>query len=119
MSYDISFRVKVEGCDLYVPVGEQHANITWNVGRIIRKSTGLEWKNEQNNGFCVDVMPKIQAGLDNLRLLPQCYRMYEPHNGWGTVEGTIRFFEQILREWDEFVRWYGTEIANVATFWIT
>ena len=51
MSYDISFKVKVDGTDTYVPVGACNANITWNVGEIIRRSTGLEWKNEANNGL--------------------------------------------------------------------
>ena len=45
MSYDITFKVKVAGIDKYVPVGDCTANITWNVGKIIRLSTGLEWKN--------------------------------------------------------------------------
>ena len=31
MSYDISFKVTVEGVDAYVPVGTCDANITWNV----------------------------------------------------------------------------------------
>ena len=60
MSYDISFKVKVEGLeDTYVSVGECDANITWNVREMIVKSTGLEWKNEQNNGLCKDVIPYI------------------------------------------------------------
>ena len=51
MSYDIDFRVKVEGLeDRYVSVGECDANITWNLREMIVKSTGLEWKNERNNG---------------------------------------------------------------------
>lgn len=119
MSYDISFRVKVEGLDRYVPVGSQSANITWNVGTIIRLSTGLEWNNEENNGLCVHVIPKIKAGLNELKKHPYRYRKYEAKNGWGTVEGTIGFFELVLREWDEFVFYYGTEIADIATFWIT
>ena len=119
MSYDISFRVKVEGIDRYVPVGSQSANITWNVGEIIRRSTGLEWKNEQNNGLCVDVIPKIKAGLQELKTHPSKYKKYEASNGWGTVDGTIRFFELIIREWDELVFFEGTEIAEIATFWIT
>ena len=45
MSYNISFKVKVEGVDTYVPVGTCDANITWNARKIIEKSTGLEWKN--------------------------------------------------------------------------
>lgn len=31
MSYDISFRVKVEGTDRYLDTGYCDANITWNV----------------------------------------------------------------------------------------
>lgn len=45
MSYDISFRVKVEGLDKWVDVGDCDANITWNVRKIIELSTGLPWKN--------------------------------------------------------------------------
>ena len=41
MSYDITFTVKVEGIDQYVPIGSCDANITWNVRKIIELSTGL------------------------------------------------------------------------------
>lgn len=118
MSYNISFRVKVEGIDKYVEIGSQSANITWNVGKIIRLSTGLEWKNEENNGLCVDVITKIKSGLYELLENPKKYKKYEAQNGWGTVEGTINFFDQILREWYEFQLYYE-ELVNVATFWIT
>lgn len=117
MSYDISFRVKVEGIDKYVEVGSQSANITWNVREIIRLSTGLEWKNEANNGLCVDVIPKIKKGLYELLENPQKYKPYEASNGWGTVEGTISFFDQILRDWYVFQMDYES-LVNVATFWI-
>lgn len=50
MSYDVAFKVKVEGVNAYVEVGDCNANITWNVRDIIRTSTGLPWKNEENNG---------------------------------------------------------------------
>ena len=43
MSYDISFKVKVDGVDAYVPVGTCDANITWNVRKIIEKSTRRRW----------------------------------------------------------------------------
>ena len=118
MSYDISFRVKVEGLDEYVEVGCQSANITWNVGKIIRLSTGLEWKNEANNGLCIDVIPKIRKGLYELLENPQKFKPYESPNGYGTVEGTINFFEQVLREWYELQTDYET-LVNVATFWVT
>lgn len=60
MSYDISFKVKVEGLeDTYIRVGSCDANITWNVREMIVKSTGLEWKNEQNNGLCCEWLCRV------------------------------------------------------------
>ena len=118
MSYDIAFKVKVEGVDAYVPVGVCDANITWNVGEMIRKSTGLEWKNEENNGLCVDVIPHILKGYGELVNHPGKYKQYEAPNGWGTVGGTMRFFETIINEWKDFKRWYP-ELVEVATFWIS
>ena len=117
MSYNISFKVKVEGVGAYVPVGTCDANITWNVRKIIEKSTGLEWKNGQNNGLCVDVVPKIEAGLRKLEQSPDKFKEYEASNGWGTVKGTAQFFRNILNDWNDFQRWYE-EFVPVATFWI-
>ena len=74
MSYDISFKIKGEGLeDTYVRVGECDANITWNVREMIVKSTGLEWKNEQNNGLCKDVIPYIANGYAELTKHPEKY----------------------------------------------
>ena len=119
MSYDISFRVKVEGIDRYVDVGDCTANITWNVRKIIELSTGLPWLNEENNGLCIDVIPKIIDGWNELKKHPEKYKPYEAKNGWGTVSGVINFFETIIKEWEQFRDWEGDELANVATFWIT
>ena len=118
MSYDISFRVKVEGIDKWVDVGDCDANTTWNVRKIIELSTGLPWVNGANNGLCKDVIPYIEKGLLELKTHPEKYRQYEAKNGWGTVESTIQFFDNILRDWDRLQNWYGEEIADVATFWI-
>ena len=117
MSYDISFKVKVEGVDAYVQVGACDANITWNVRKIIEKSTGLEWKNCQNNGLCVDVIPKIEAGLRMLEQTPDSFKEYEAPSRWGTVEGTIQFFRRIIEAWNDLLRW-NEELVPAATFWI-
>lgn len=117
MSYDISFKVKVEGIDAFVSVGDCEANITWNVRKIIELSTGLPWINEANNGLCVDVIPKIMHGYTELLCRPQKYKQYEAPNGWGTVDGTIRFFKRILDDWEEFTQCHE-ELVPVATFWI-
>ena len=118
MSYDIDFRVKVEGIDRYVSVGECDANITWNVRKIIELSTGLPWKNGENNGFCKDVIPHIERGLEELMNHPEKYKPYEASNGWGTVKGTIHFFEDILKAWRDFKKWEYPDLVDVTTFWI-
>lgn len=117
MSYDISFKVKVENVDSYVTVGDCDANITWNVRKIIELSTGLPWKNEANNGLCVDIIPKIRNGMEELEKHPDKYKPYEAPNGWGTVRGTIIFFQRILEAWSDFIYWHE-ELVPVATFWI-
>ena len=118
MSYDITFKVKVDGLDYWLPVGDCEANTTWNVREMIVKSTGLEWNNCCNNGFCKDIIPKIEKGLHELMEHPEKYKKYEAQNGWGTVESTKRFFNQILEDWWRFRAEYGDDIADVTTFWV-
>ena len=117
MSYDISFKVKVEGVDIYVDVGHCGANITWNVRDMIKAATDLPWINEANNGLCTDIIPKIRAGYEELTKNPEKYRQYEPANKWGTVEGAMGFFYGILDAWEELLKW-NEELIPVATFWI-
>lgn len=120
MSYDISFKIKVEGLeDTYVSVGECNANATWNVREMIVKSTGLEWKNEQNNGLCKDVIPHIANGYKELAKYPEKYKQYEAENGWGTVQGCKKFFSQIIQDWKTFCEDYCTsKLADATYFWI-
>lgn len=118
MSYDVSFRVKVEGTDVWIPIGDCRANITYNVGELIRKSTGLPWVNEANNGFVKHVIVRIERGLDELRNHPEKYKSLESPNGWGTVEGTISFFEKLIDYWHTLLSDYES-LADVATLWIT
>ena len=120
MSYDISFKVKVEGVDVWLPVGDCDANITWNVREIITQSTGLEWKNEADNGLCIDIIPKIHKGYDELLRHPERYKHLESPNGWGTVAGTKRFFKWILDAWQDWLNddWYAQFLAPHVHFWI-
>ena len=74
--------------------------------------------NEENNGYCKDVIPCIEKGLHELAKHPERYKIYEPENGWGTVKGTINFFTHILSAWRDLKR-TEPELAKVATFWIT
>ena len=120
MSYDISFKVKVEGLDnTFVRVGNCDANITWNVGTMIREATGLSWKNEENNGLCKEVIPYIIHGLAELTQFTEKYRQYEAPNGWGTVEGCRHFFMTIITAWHDFCDDSSTStLADVTYFWI-
>lgn len=119
MSYDISFRVKIEGVDCYVEVGDCEANTTWNVREMIVKSTGLPWYNCANNGFCKDIMDNIERGFNELTFNPGKYKQYEAKNGWGTVETTREFFRNILDAWKRFKKFEDQRLVDVATFWIT
>lgn len=118
MSYDISFRVKVEGIDKYVEVGQCDANTTYNVREMIVKATGLEWHNCANNGLCIDIIPHIEKGYGELTKHPQKYKQFEASNGWGTVESTMQFFERIISAWNDFAKYEGKDLVDVATFWI-
>lgn len=120
MSYNISFRVSVKGLkDHYIDVGNCYANITWNLREMIVQSTGLEWKNEENNGLCKDVIPHIAHGYAELVQNPEKYKQYEAENGWGTIQGCRKFFRQILDDWDAFCNGYETkDLVDVTYFWI-
>lgn len=117
MSYDIGFKVKIEGVDYWVEPMGCDANVTWNVREIIERSTGLDWLNEANNGLCTDVIPYIEHGVKELTEHPDKYRKYESKNRWGTVSSTLMFFQTILQDWERFKSWYP-ELAPIATFWI-
>ena len=120
MSYHISFKVKVEGLqDRYVNVGDCGANITWNLKDMIKKSTGLEWENEENNGLCKDVIPKILQGLAELIEHPEKYKQYEASNGWGTIESCKIFFSTLISDWNNFCEdGWTSDLADVTYFWI-
>lgn len=120
MSYDVSFKVAIAGLEnRYVTVGDCDANITWNVGTMIRKSTGLEWKNEANNGLCKDIIPHIADGLAELTKYPEKYKQYEAPNGWGTIESCKKFFITIINDWNNFCEDSQTkDLAPVTYFWI-
>ena len=118
MSYDIHFKVKVEGIDEWIYVGNCEANTTWNVRKIIELSTGLPWLNCENNGFCKDIIPCIEKGYNELTYHPEIYKKYEAKNGWGTVEGTRDFFGKILKAWRDLKRYEENDLLDVVTFWI-
>jgi len=117
MSYDIFFRVKVEGIDRYLSVGECNANITWNVKELIRQSSGWHIKNEEYNGFVKDLIPHIRKGLSRLEVYPEPYKKFESPNGWGTICGVIRFYKEIIWAWERLYE-EDSELANIALIYV-
>lgn len=95
MSYDVHIAVKVEGVDAYAVLYDL-GNITWNVRELIKQSSGWEIKNEDQNGALLPWIEMIQRGSQELRYHPQRYKHLESPNGWGTVGGTLGFYETCL-----------------------
>ena len=120
MSYDIRFKIRVDGTkDRYITVGNCDANITWNLRDMIVKSTKLKWENEANNGLCKDVIPRIADGYAELTKRPEKYKKYEAENGWGTIQGCKKFFLQIMDDWNSFCEDSSTkDLADVTYFFI-
>lgn len=118
MSYDINFMVKVDGVEnKYIDTRYCCANITWNLREMIVKSTGLDWKNEENNGLCKDIIPKIKAGLNELTFNEEKYKEYESPNGWGTIRGCKNFFNKIIKDWELFL-FDHEDLEDAVYFWI-
>lgn len=101
MSYDIDFKVKVEGLDKYICVSDG-LNITWNVHELILKSSGWDILNNKNNGKAEDIGKMIEKGIMELESNHEHYKKYEAKNGWGTIEDTLRFYKNLLEECKEF-----------------
>lgn len=94
MSYDVSFKAKLEGLDKWVYVGKKWINYTSNVSTLIKEVCGY-YPTYWNGKCCSDVYPAIQQGIELLTQHPQMYRQFEPANGWGSVEGTLEFLKNI------------------------
>lgn len=118
MSYDISFRAKIENKPTYLTIPYiDSANITWNVRELIRQSSGWDILNCQSNGLVVDWIIKIKKGIVELETKPELYKQYEAKNGWGTVEGTLNFYKRCERMFNDFIAEYE-ELSDVAVVWV-
>lgn len=76
-----------------------HANITHNLSRMA-KAANLEnalWQPEQIEIVTAyQLIEPLTAGLMLLKSDPECFKTYNPSNGWGTYEGLIAFIEEYL-----------------------
>ena len=108
MSYDISFKAKLEGVDQWVYVGDNWINHTSNTAAMIKEVCG-SYPSEWNGKRCSDMYSILMQGTSLLNLQPSKYRQFEPDNKWGTVESTIEFLMNIADNCDK----YPTAIIEV------
>lgn len=94
MSYDVSFKAKLEGADQWVYVGDDWINHTSNTAAMIKEVCGT-YPSEWNGKKCSDMYPVLMQGASLLNLDRRHYRQFEPSNGWGTVDSTIDFLTKI------------------------
>ena len=90
MSYDVSFKAKLEGVDQWVYVGDEWINFTSNTAAMIKEVCG-SYPSEWGGRKCSDMYPVLMQGASLLNNSPEKYRRFEPSNGWGTVETTRDF----------------------------
>ena len=118
MSYDVSIRLPVKGGeDRYVEVADL-GNITWNVRDLIKQSSGWDIKNEDSNGEVLPWMKLINYGIKELEKRPSRYKKYESPNGWGTVEGTLRFYWDCLRNAEDWLN-DNPDLVSIAVVWVS
>ncbi len=101
MSYDVSFKAKLEGADQWVYVGADWINHTSNTATMIKEVCG-SYPSEWNGKKCVDMYPVLMQGISLLNLHPQRYRQFEPDNKWGSVESTMDFLQKIADTCDKY-----------------
>lgn len=108
MSYDVSFKAKLDGADQWVFVGPQWINHTCNTAAMIKEVCG-SYPSEWNNAKCSVLLLPLTAGCKELRTHSERYRQFEAPNGLGTVETTLEFLETIRKACEE----YPTAILSV------
>ena len=96
MSYDISFKAKLEGIEQWVYVGDEWINHTSNTAAMIKDVCG-SYPSSWNGKKSSELIPVLEKGASELALNGDKYRQFEAENGWGTVETTLEFLNNILK----------------------
>lgn len=96
MTYDISFKAKLDGTEQWVYVGDDWINHTANTAAMIKEVCG-SYPSDWNGKNGAELTPILESGTTELRCYSQKYRQFEPMNGWGSVESTLDFLDRILK----------------------
>ncbi len=101
MSYDVSFKAKLEGADQWAYVGEDWINFTCNTADMIKEVCG-SYPSQWDGKRCADMYPVLMQGASLLTNDPEKYRPMQARNGWGTVEQTRDFLRRVAENCKSF-----------------
>ena len=89
MSYDMRVCVKVEGCDKYAVVGvPEHDDPTCNLRDMFVSC--MNWNYRQGKHYEADfALKRIRLGISELSEHPERYEMFNPANGWGSIDSAL------------------------------
>jgi hypothetical protein len=88
-----------------VPTCVFSANITHNLNRMAAAAGIYEalWRPEEINATkAVDIIERLQKGLEALRAEPARFRAFNPENGWGNYEALVNFVERYLEHCKQY-----------------
>lgn len=76
-------------------------NITHNLGGMARQVTvplydALWCPDEHGYEQAHQIIPILEAGLEELKAGPDHFKYFNPKNGWGNYDGLVRFVEAYL-----------------------
>lgn len=92
MSLDVYLIDPEEGCVF-------EYNCTHNLNKMAAEVEIYKeiWRPEEINCFYAkDVSPALSKALIELCSYPDCYKRFNPENGWGTYEGLVKFIAKYL-----------------------
>ncbi len=114
MSYDISYRLIKDGRAIdEVEVG----SITYNVGGIMRMSSGLVFTSG-NNGSAAKAATAMALAITVLFQDRQSFEHLESDNGWGDIDDVIDLFLSACRAYQKIEDDYGILEASKYILWI-
>ena len=106
MSYDIRFAVKVDGADnVYAVIGEpEFASPTYNNRDIFVNS--MNWNYHQSEWYkLLEIIPYVERGIHELQFNREKYKQFEPDNGWGGIDSSLKALQSIMKWITEDMQW--------------
>lgn len=100
MSSSISTWVTVEGRDFLC---EEAGGCTWNVFPMFYKALnnagisteGKSISKEWDGKNAQEVLPEVEAIIQQMEAEPSIYRAMNPSNGWGSYESALEFMQAV------------------------